>query len=1096
MIDTEDRTVYVNQRMAEMLGYQPDEIIGRPVTDFLDAAEKAARSSVVEQYRAGISGQAERVLLRKDGQPIWTLVSANPLFGDDGVYRGAFAVMTDLTQRKATEAALRLTRFSLDESIESVIWCDDKGKILDANRRTLEVLGYTHGELMDKPVRTVFRPSLLGMSWSKLWEKLKDESAITTQCSQRRKDGTRFPVEAHANYVCFEGRDYACFFARDISERQASEVAVRESEERYRQVFQQSFDGIVITASTREITDVNASAISTIGYAKEELVGSTAEMFVIPAQREALYDLRSELNVSDVILREWQLMRKDGVIVDIEASNRKLSDDSIMTVLRDITERKRSQRERDRSQRMLVQAEEIADLGSWEVDLTNKDALWSNQCYRIFGIPEGTPLRIDSPVPFFHPDDQEIRRNSWNHAVEVSGVMDYEHRIIRSDGSIRTLWAKGHVEYSEDGEPIRVIGTSLDITDRKSVEQELQDRESRLRLLNHIATGVTAGMGIKDSIRNTLHLLANAFEGNRCTYSFVENNSQVTVFRSVAPPGMPDIRGTQWDLKDAPDYLDTLKSGQPLVIENTLKDESLSPYPEDFAHTRTVAVVVSPVRHGQTLVGLLTLESPNEKQWSQHEISTVVEVGEYLGIAMREARADVSRRQAMEEIRRLNADLHYQVEAQTAELRYANAQLEKRIQEHRIAEELILQRNKELSLLNSLSTAVRSSPALSDRLKDIARLLQSEYKDSAGCIFTYNQNTADIRLRRSWGLGREALKAITENPWRLCSIAKAVESRKAHLAHIHLQVDDIDETHAFPFLHDIHSSITIPLAAEGETHGAIVLMHRHAAAIGDQELEFFETLGQQIGSAIQNAVLFAQVEDSRDRLRALSKRIVDVQEEERRHIARELHDEIGQMLTGINYTIERAILNPDIMDMQALREAQDLVRYLLQQVRDISLDLRPAMLDDLGLLPAIEWFLARYQTQTGVEVAFECSGSRKRYTPEIETAAYRIVQEALTNAARHAQVKEVRVRLYRERYRLHVQVEDDGLGFNVDEALNAGASSGLAGMQERVQLLGGKLDILSGSAQGTTVSASLPQIGVSAQANPVRIMRNRKGTGS
>jgi PAS domain S-box-containing protein len=218
----------------------------------------------------------------------------------------------------------------------------------------------------------------------------------------------------------------------------------------------------------------------------------------------------------------------------------------------------------------------------------------------------------------------------------------------------------------------------------------------------------------------------------------------------------------------------------------------------------------------------------------------------------------------------------------------------------------------------------------------------------------------------------------------------------------------------------------------------------------------------------------AKLQGFAQRLQALSRRLLEVQELERRHLARELHDEIGQALTGLKLTLEmRTRLQGDQLHA-SLAEAQTLVCDLTARVRDLSLRLRPTMLDDLGLRPTLLWHFERYTAQTQVRVVFEQSGLERRFPPEVETAAYRIVQEALTNVARHAGTGEVTVRLWLDQDLLCLQIEDPGVGFDLDAVPNAGASTGLSGMQERAELLGGHLTVESGRGVGTRVTAELP----------------------
>jgi signal transduction histidine kinase len=230
----------------------------------------------------------------------------------------------------------------------------------------------------------------------------------------------------------------------------------------------------------------------------------------------------------------------------------------------------------------------------------------------------------------------------------------------------------------------------------------------------------------------------------------------------------------------------------------------------------------------------------------------------------------------------------------------------------------------------------------------------------------------------------------------------------------------------------------------------------------------------QVAITLEKARLFEEIRIGRERLQALSRRLLDVQETERRHIARELHDEVGQVLTGVKLLLEMSRSSPVESVGARLEQALALVDELAARVQELSLDLRPAMLDDLGLLPTLAWHFGRYTRQTKVQVDFKYIGLERRVAPEIETATYRIVQEALTNVARHADVGEVSVRLWLDQDALRVQIEDEGVGFDFEDALAAGITGGLSGMQERATLLGGELRVESTPGAGTFLLAEFP----------------------
>jgi PAS domain S-box-containing protein len=211
-----------------------------------------------------------------------------------------------------------------------------------------------------------------------------------------------------------------------------------------------------------------------------------------------------------------------------------------------------------------------------------------------------------------------------------------------------------------------------------------------------------------------------------------------------------------------------------------------------------------------------------------------------------------------------------------------------------------------------------------------------------------------------------------------------------------------------------------------------------------------------------------------EQLKALSYRLVEVQEEERRYVARELHDEVGQVLTGLKFSMEALVNAPDVKIKDEMGKMRELLNSLLGKVRDISLDLRPSMLDDLGLLPTMLWHFDRFTSHTNIRVAFKHNCLNGRFRPEIETTVYRVVQEALTNIARHACVSEAEVKILMESDTLLILVEDKGTGFDPETVIAFKDSVGLSGMRERLRLLGGELTIRSSPGRGTFVKAEIP----------------------
>ncbi len=218
-----------------------------------------------------------------------------------------------------------------------------------------------------------------------------------------------------------------------------------------------------------------------------------------------------------------------------------------------------------------------------------------------------------------------------------------------------------------------------------------------------------------------------------------------------------------------------------------------------------------------------------------------------------------------------------------------------------------------------------------------------------------------------------------------------------------------------------------------------------------------------------------RTEQAEHEMRQLSRQLVKAQENERKEISRELHDQVGQMLTALRMElagIERTRRGPDGAFDEHLASSRRLAEETLRAVRDLSLGLRPSMLDDLGLGPALEWQAREHSRRSGIPVRVRLEGEINALPEAHRTCVFRIVQEALTNCARHARAHDIRIGVHGRPDELFVTVEDDGVGMPEDDPRGRGL--GLIGIEERVHQLGGSLDIFSQPGKGTVLRVRLP----------------------
>lgn len=372
----------------------------------------------------------------------------------------------------------------------------------------------------------------------------------------------------------------------------------------------------------------------------------------------------------------------------------------------------------------------------------------------------------------------------------------------------------------------------------------------------------------------------------------------------------------------------------------------------------------------------------------------------------------------------------------------------------------VLRRNQELSTLNAIAAIVNRSPYLHDVLDESLRAVLSVSRLDHGRVFVRDASDRliEVTARRqlfspaiqdteAWILGERAEETLQTGRFSMRSIARRV-------------------------------LLTVPLMAGESTLGVMALAgpSEETPSIDDQRL--LEAVGNQIGMSIEKAQLWEQLQEKEKVRAGLLQKVISAQEEERKRIARELHDETSQMLTSLAVGLKLLEGTPDQERMRAhAAELRELAASTIRAVHTLAFELRPSVLDDLGLVAAVGRY-CRSLTQRGLDVDFHVAGmDDTRLSPETETAVYRIIQEALTNVVRHSEATEASVVLERRTDSIIAIVEDNGQGFKVDQMLDStmrDRSLGLYGMHERAGLVGALLTIESTPGSGTSVFVEVP----------------------
>ena len=280
----------------------------------------------------------------------------------------------------------------------------------------------------------------------------------------------------------------------------------------------------------------------------------------------------------------------------------------------------------------------------------------------------------------------------------------------------------------------------------------------------------------------------------------------------------------------------------------------------------------------------------------------------------------------------------------------------------------------------------------------------------------------------------------------------------------------------------VRAVLALPLLCDGRVIGALSLGDEAGRTFEAEAMAWAWLFADHAANALTNAQLYTEVQAGQMRLQDLSHKLLEAHEAERRRIAHELHDEAGQLLASVHIALETTIIGLPPQFQEGFHQVRSHLDAIETQLRRLAHELRPTILDDLGLLPALQGLAQRVAERTGLCIRVDI-GLAGRLAPAVETALYRIMQEGLTNIAKHAAATDVDLQLWRDDQRVHGLLRDDGVGFAVEHVLGQTRPRGLGllGTQERLEALGGTLQITSAAGQGTTLQITLP----AAVPNPV-----------
>jgi diguanylate cyclase (GGDEF)-like protein/PAS domain S-box-containing protein len=472
-------------RGLEALGLQPGERVGESFFDVYGDVPGA-----VEKARQALAGEAVTVTLQ--GTRVAFETHFTPMRDNAGEVTGVIGVAIDVTEHRRAEEALRQSEAKyrrIFEDVQDIFYRTDATGIITEIGPVVAKYGYTQEELIGTQVLDIYedpeqRSDLL-KALSEQGEVVDYEVRLKTGDGRVRDASVSAHIlrDAGGTFIGVEGT------LRDISERKRMEQALRESEERYRELFENANDMVYTHDLEGRFTSVNRAAEQISGYTREEAFANNFATILAPeylsvAREAILRKLRGEPSTT----YEVEIITKDGRRAPVELSTRLIHKDGkpvgVQGIARDISERKRAEDALRRSEASLVEAQRVAHLGNWDWNIETNALWWSDEMYRIFGLaPQGFGATYEAFLETIHPDDRGLVEEAVNKALHEGVPYSIDYRVVLPDGLERIAHAEGEVTRDDAGKPVRMVGIVQDISERKRAEQALRESEERYRSL-------------------------------------------------------------------------------------------------------------------------------------------------------------------------------------------------------------------------------------------------------------------------------------------------------------------------------------------------------------------------------------------------------------------------------------------------------------------------------------------------------------------------------------------------------------------------------------------------------------------------------------
>ncbi len=1089
MMDTDGIITNWNPKAEKIFGWTSEEAIGNSLSEMIIPEQhRKAHAIGMENYRRYgttkmVNRSVEITAINKQNNEF-----AVSLGISSGSLQGKIffiGFISDISERKKAEMQKeyeKRNKEALINATKDMIWSVSKEiTLISANqefKKSFEI--YSGHEIKEGEFLLAdefFDGDYLNM-WKTYYKRgLKGQAFTIETTVQPNEKQTNKTVETSFSPIIVDNKvvGVACF-ARDISQRIKIEEEIKEYNNKLRtaqEIAQLGYWEHIYGDEVLYWTD----QIYKIWEIDQEKFTPTIESFfkaVVPEDRNKfnLYANRPIDNFQEQDI-EYRIITATGKLKWIHQYGQKVIDkkNNLTTfkgTIRDITHQKMQEESILEFNEKLQTAQKIAKLGYWEFDFKNEELTWSDQVFEIFEKTEKT-FKV-TPEAFYntiHPDDFEEYYLEQNKALSGEKTLEKEHRIILNNGKVKWVLERGELVYNEAGKPLVFEGTVQDITKQKLIEMELREQ---YQFITTAIDNLPVGIAVRNIETGKFTLMNKNFT-QIYGWSKRELRDVNTFFDKVYPDAdyrkkikdqifrdltSKDVNRMQWDGIQV-----TTKKGEKRIVNS----KNIPLYDQNLMISSVVDVT--------------------EKALAEDELLKINERYEYVSKATFDAIWDWD----------IEKDTMYLGEGFQTIFGVESTSINMNVWRDRIHPDDLEHVNK------SIQTAFES----------FERNWMYEYRfktGSGGYAYVKDKGVIlrniDRKVIRMIGAMQDISKLhqIQElyhdlfhlSPFPVYVYAidtlEFVDVNKAAVEHYGYSKEEFNQM----TLRNIRPKEDIPILEKAinkmtseqlkRTYGT----YRHQKKNGDIIHVYIQgNLIQYMDRDCEIIVAYDVTEQKKQeneilemnkKLRNLSAHLQTAREEERIYIAREIHDEFGQQLTGIKLDVSWLKNKTEEVYPEGKERTKrliDNINLTINKVRKIATDLRPGVLDDLGLEAALEWHSQNFHEQTGIVCTLKTRNTRSNYDKAINTSLYRIFQEALTNILRHAEATEIQILLFEEMEILVLIVEDNGKGIT-DIEKNNNQSLGITGMRERATMLNGEFNLSNRKEGGAVLKVCIPLV--------------------